>query len=199
MAADITVRGALRAAWHLPPDGCTRLAGGMTSTTWSVQAAGRSYVAKLVPAGDRTAFEAGLSIAERLSAVGIPAGRPIRAADGALCVPLADGVLALLEHVPGRPLDAADPCAGPFVYDVASAIMYAGGPDRAGELLEAYAAAGPVPRAELEAALPVLLRFRWAVQADWFARRIARGDETGGDADANRAGLSDARAALAAL
>ncbi|NUT34975.1 MAG: serine kinase, partial [Hamadaea sp.] len=74
MAADITVRGALRAAWHLPPDGCTRLAGGMTSATWSVQSEGRSYIVKLVPAGDRTAFEAGLALAERLSAAGIPAG-----------------------------------------------------------------------------------------------------------------------------
>jgi Ser/Thr protein kinase RdoA (MazF antagonist) len=61
---------------------------------------------------------------------------------------------------------------GPLVYDVAAAVVYAGGPDVSAELLDGYLAAGPVHRDELEAALPVLLRFRWAVQADWFARRL---------------------------
>jgi hypothetical protein len=39
-----------------------------------------------------------------------------------------------------------------------------------------------------------MVRFRWAVQADYFARRIAYGDRTGssGPAD-NQAGLEDAR------
>ena len=48
--------------------------------------------------------------------------------------------------------------------------------------------------AEVERALPVLLRFRWAVQADYFARRIAEHDLTGitGPAD-NEKGLDDAR------
>ncbi|MCP2327886.1 homoserine kinase type II [Hamadaea flava] len=292
MAADDTVRAALRAAWHLPPDGCTRLAGGMTSATWSVRSGSRRYVAKLVPPEARTSFEAGLMLAERLCAAGVDAGRPVRAADGSLCVPVPDGALALLEHIDGRPLDGADPvdqrwwgdrlgsvhrilvdvslpgltpwhwvredaphlslepwlrpavadavhalarlqvtdrltvgalhgdpffeaflldratgrigvidwgsaCCGPFLYDVASAVMYAGGPDRAAGFLEAYAAAGPVTAAELESALPVLLRFRWAVQADWFAARIAAGDVTGADDDGNRKGLADARRALA--
>jgi Ser/Thr protein kinase RdoA (MazF antagonist) len=60
---------------------------------------------------------------------------------------------------------------GPLVYDVAAAVAAAGGPDRAGELLDGYRAAGPVRPDELEAALPVLLRLRWAVQADRAARR----------------------------
>jgi Ser/Thr protein kinase RdoA (MazF antagonist) len=289
--ADDTVRAVLRTAWHLPPDGCTRLPGGMTSATWTVEAGGRRYVAKLVPRSRHAAFEAGLTLAERLCTVGIDAGRPVRAADGALSVQFDSAALALLEHVEGRPLDPADPidqqwwgdrlgavhralvdvtlpgltpwhwiregaehlglqpwlrpavsaaahalarlqvtdrltvaalhgdphhdaflldrqsgrigvidwgsaCAGPCVYDVASAVMYAGGIERAGDFLEAYAAAGPVPAAELEAALPVLLRFRWAVQADWFAARIAAGDETGTDAAGNLRGLYDARDAL---
>ncbi|GIF04563.1 phosphotransferase enzyme family protein [Actinoplanes siamensis] len=59
---------------------------------------------------------------------------------------------------------------GPLVYDVASAVVYAGGPDRAAELLDGYRAAGPVAADELEVALPVLLRLRWAVLAERAAR-----------------------------
>jgi homoserine kinase type II len=77
--------------------------------------------------------------------------------------------------------------------------MYAGGPQRATELLEAYAAAGPVSMAELDAALPVLLRFRWAVQADYFASRVIADNRTGiADPAENLKGLHDARDALAA-
>ncbi|WP_229073795.1 phosphotransferase enzyme family protein [Actinoplanes sp. DH11] len=54
---------------------------------------------------------------------------------------------------------------GPLVYDVAAAVAYAGGPEHAGELLDGYRAAGPVGADELDAALPVLLRLRWAVHA----------------------------------
>jgi Ser/Thr protein kinase RdoA (MazF antagonist) len=294
MGADDTVRAALRTMWHLPPDGCTRLSGGMTSLTWSVAVQDRRYVAKLVPAAHRPGFEAGLLLAERLAAAGIDAGCPVRTATGALSVPAGDGVLALLDFVPGRPLDAADPvdqqwwgerlgavhrhlvnvrlpgltawhwvrpeaahldlepwlrpmvtravraldrlqgmdrltfgalhgdpspeaflldretgrvgvidwggaCCGPFAFDIASAVMYAGGPHRAADLLEAYAAAAPVSMAELEAALPVLLRFRWAVQADYFAARVIAGDQTGiADLAENLKGLHDARDALAA-
>ncbi|MDI6097977.1 serine kinase [Actinoplanes sp. NEAU-A12] len=59
---------------------------------------------------------------------------------------------------------------GPLVYDVAAAVVYAGGLERAGELLDGYRAAGPVGADELDAALPVLLRLRWAVQGDRAAR-----------------------------
>ncbi|MBB4739744.1 homoserine kinase type II [Actinoplanes octamycinicus] len=60
---------------------------------------------------------------------------------------------------------------GPLVYDVAAAVIYAGGPERAAELLDGYRAAGPVAADELEVALPVLLRLRWAVLAERSARR----------------------------
>ena len=41
--------------------------------------------------------------------------------------------------------------------------------------------------------MPVMLRFRWAVQADYFARRIAQNDLTGIDSPAgNEHGLADA-------
>ena len=76
---------------------------------------------------------------------------------------------------------------GPLVYDVAAAVFYAGGLDMSADLLDGYLAASPVDREELHAALPVLLRFRWAVQADRWARRN------------DRAGLARARAALDAL
>ncbi|BCY06540.1 phosphotransferase enzyme family protein [Actinoplanes sp. L3-i22] len=59
---------------------------------------------------------------------------------------------------------------GPLVYDVAAAVLYAGGPDLAAEFLDGYRAAGPVAGDELDVALPVLLRLRWAVLADRSAR-----------------------------
>jgi Ser/Thr protein kinase RdoA (MazF antagonist) len=76
---------------------------------------------------------------------------------------------------------------GPLVYDVAAAMFYTDGPEAGHHLLDGYLAAGPVDRDELDAALPVLLRFRWAVQADRWARRN------------DRAGLERARAALESL
>ncbi|GAA4697913.1 phosphotransferase enzyme family protein [Phytohabitans rumicis] len=80
--------------------------------------------------------------------------------------------------------------AGPLAYDVASAVLYAGGLPAAAELLDGYAAAGPVPADELHAALPVMVRFRWAARADWHARQLAEGDES------HHAGLRAAQEAL---
>lgn len=83
-------------------------------------------------------------------------------------------------------LDCGAGGVGPLVYDVAAAVLYVGGPCCATDLIDGYLAAGPVRRDELEAALPVLLRLRWAVRADRAARR--------GDAEA----LDRARQALEA-
>ncbi|MEU4217256.1 phosphotransferase [Actinoplanes sp. NPDC026623] len=95
-------------------------------------------------------------------------------------------------------IDWSTAVAGPLLYDLASAAMYAGGPDRAHPLIRAYLDQGVVTAAEVERGLPALVRFRWAVQADYFARRIATGDLTGIDGQAgNEAGLADARAGLA--
>lgn len=83
---------------------------------------------------------------------------------------------------------------GPLLYDLASAVMYVGGPQQADELIASYRSSGPVGDAEVEACLAPLLRFRWAAQADYFARRITDGDLTGiPDATANLVGLEDAR------
>ena len=89
---------------------------------------------------------------------------------------------------------------GPLVYDVAAAVVYAGGVDAAGELLDGYLAAGPVDPCEMEAALPVLLRFRWAVQADWYARRLSAAQaSTCPRIPVDRAALRRAREALEAM
>ena len=84
---------------------------------------------------------------------------------------------------------------GPLVFDLASAVAHAGGVEQASELIDGYASAGPVQREEIDAALPVLLRFRWAAQADWHARGIVA-DAT--DPSAVE-GLERARLALAAF
>lgn len=90
------------------------------------------------------------------------------------------------------------PCGtGPLVYDVAAAVVYAGGLAAASEFIDGYLAAGPVHRDELDAALPVLLRFRWAVQADWLARRLAATD--GAAPRPSLVALRQAREALEAI
>ena len=80
---------------------------------------------------------------------------------------------------------------GPLLYDVASAVMYAGR-----GVIPAYEAAGPLGAAEL-AHLEVFSAFRWAVQAWYFSKRLASGDLTGiEDESDNEDGLSDARRGL---
>lgn len=78
----------------------------------------------------------------------------------------------VLDPATGRAglLDCGAGGTGPLIYDVAAAVIYAGGPDHAAPLLDGYVAAGPIGPDELAAALPVALRFRWAVQADRSAR-----------------------------
>jgi len=118
------VRAALRTGRQCPVDTCVLLGGGMNSSAWEVVAGCDRYVAKLVPATERSRFVAG-------------------------------------------------------------------------ELLDGYLSAGPLTGDELDAALPTMLRFRYAVQADYFAYRLHVDDRTGiaGPAD-NHLGLDDARAGL---
>jgi homoserine kinase type II len=104
-------------------------------------------------------------------------------------------------HHPGQPgcglIDWSVALCGPVLYDLASAVMYVGGPSHAGELIEAYLAQEALGRAEVDRGLPVMLRFRWAVQADYFAHRIVTDDRTGIESSAgNEKGLADARAGL---
>jgi Ser/Thr protein kinase RdoA (MazF antagonist) len=97
-------------------------------------------------------------------------------------------------------IDWSTAVSGPLLYDLASAVMYVGGPDRAGLLIESYLDQRLLPPAEVERGLLVMLRFRWAVQADYFARRIATEDLIGIDSAAeNERGLGDARTWLSRL
>jgi Ser/Thr protein kinase RdoA (MazF antagonist) len=87
--------------------------------------------------------------------------------------------------------------SGPLLYDVASAAMYVGGVDRADTLLDAYLATGALPSAEVERGVSTMLRFRWAIQAMYFAWRTASDDLTGIDDGAgNEEGLADAKRML---
>src|SRR5579863_9440229 len=88
---------------------------------------------------------------------------------------------------------------GPLLYDLASAAMYLGGLDAAADMIDAYLASGVLSRNEADAGLRPMLRFRWAVQADYFAFRITENDLTGiTGPQENEKGLEDARRALLA-
>lgn len=86
---------------------------------------------------------------------------------------------------------------GPLLYDLASAVMYLGGARHAAAMTDAYRAAGLLTAREIADGLPVMLRFRWAVQADYFAWRITANDLTGiTGPEQNEKGIEDARRAL---
>jgi len=86
---------------------------------------------------------------------------------------------------------------GPLLYDLASAVMYVGGPDHAETLIRTYLGEGILGAAEVEHGLAPMLRFRWAVQANYFAWRIAGNNLTGiSGPQENEKGLEDARRAL---
>jgi Ser/Thr protein kinase RdoA (MazF antagonist) len=88
---------------------------------------------------------------------------------------------------------------GPVLYDVASAVMYLGGPTGAAAFLRTYRTHGPLGTDELSL-LDAFRRFRWVVQAAYFAWRLTARDLTGlADPDGNEKGLDDARRGLAGL
>jgi ribosomal protein S18 acetylase RimI-like enzyme len=86
---------------------------------------------------------------------------------------------------------------GPRVFDLASAVMYAGGIDNAQPLIDAYLAEEAMSAAEVERALGAMLGWRWASQAYYFSNRIAAGEMTGIiDPAENEKGLADAKSYL---
>ncbi len=88
---------------------------------------------------------------------------------------------------------------GPVLYDVASAVMYLRGPERASAFLGAYEEQGPLGADETRS-LDAFRRFRWAVQAAYFAQRLATHDLTGiADQAENEQGLARARRGLSEL
>jgi len=96
-------------------------------------------------------------------------------------------------------IDWAGAQRGPVLYDVASTVMYLGGPERATAFLGTYHAHSPLTGDEMQL-LDAFRRFRWAVQAAYFAWRLAAHDLTGAvDQTDNEKGLNDARRGLARL
>jgi homoserine kinase type II len=88
---------------------------------------------------------------------------------------------------------------GPLLYDLASAVMYVGGADHADTLVSAYLDEGILRADEAGRGLAPMLKFRWAVQANYFAWRIAENNLTGiSGPQGNEEGLEDARLALSA-
>jgi len=84
---------------------------------------------------------------------------------------------------------------GPRVFDLASAVVYAGGVERAQGLVGAYLDEGALSAAEAERTLDAMVGWRWASQAWYFAWRIAEGNLTGiADPSENEKGLADAKA-----
>jgi len=99
----------------------------------------------------------------------------------------ADGEVALI--------DWGGAMHGPVLYDVASAVMYAGTPEH---VVPAYLERRPESAGEVESGLTAFLRLRWAVQAGYFAWRCSTDVRTGiADPAENRKGLADARRAFA--
>jgi Ser/Thr protein kinase RdoA (MazF antagonist) len=68
---------------------------------------------------------------------------------------------------------------GPVLYDVASAVMYLGGPEHATAFLTTYGTEGPLGNDEMRH-LDAFRRFREAIQGTYFASRLAANDLTGG-------------------
>ena len=96
-------------------------------------------------------------------------------------------------------IDWAGARRGPVLYDVASAVMYLGGPAQASAFLSTYQSRGPLPAQEMRY-LDAFRRFREAVQGTYFAGRLASNDLSGGiDQAENDKGLNDARRRLGAL
>lgn len=88
---------------------------------------------------------------------------------------------------------------GPVLYDVASAVMYLGGPLKASTFLSTYQSRGPLMTQEMHN-LDSFRRFREAVQGAYFAGGLATNDLTGGiDQAGNEQGPRDARRRLGAL
>ena len=102
-------------------------------------------------------------------------------------VPLTNGIPhadpapeAFLVDTQGRAaiIDWGSVTWGPLLYDLASARLYAGDEPSFANVLAGYRGNRPLQPEEMNA-LPDFLRFRWAVQADYFARRIWTNDLTG--------------------
>jgi Ser/Thr protein kinase RdoA (MazF antagonist) len=150
------------------------------------------------PDADHLALRPWLRPAIRAALDALAAARPEAMTCGLLHTDPAPDAFRL-DPVTGRcgVIDWSYAIYGPLLYDLASAVMYVGGPGHGTALLRSYQAEGGLPVTEVEHGLTPMLRFRWAVQADYFAWRIAGNNLTGisGPQD-NEKGLEDARRSL---
>jgi Ser/Thr protein kinase RdoA (MazF antagonist) len=147
------------------------------------------------PGADYLALRSWLRPAINSALDALDAARPDRMTWGLLHADPAPEAFRL-DAVTGRcgVIDWSHALYGPLLYDLASAVMYMGGPDHAATLVRAYLAEGILGKNEVEQGLAPMLRFRWAVQANYFAWRISGNNLTGisGPQD-NEKGLEDAR------
>jgi hypothetical protein len=91
-------------------------------------------------------------------------------------------------------IDWGGSMVAPALYDLGSAVMYVGTEKH---IAGAYLAERSAMAAEVSVGLHAFLRFRYAVQAAYFAWRINTNVETGlSTIDGNLIGLSDARRML---
>ena len=112
--ATAELQAVLDREWGLPDVRVTVHNGGMNSHTWWVDRAEQRWVAKAVPAalasigGDDhgDGFTAGLRIANRLHAAGVPSGAPVATRRGELTADIDGRPVALLAFVPGEGLSA---------------------------------------------------------------------------------------------
>lgn len=82
----------------------------------------------------------------------------------------------------------------PLLYDLASAVMYAGAAEH---IVPAYLTERPDMATEVQTGLSAFWRFRQAVQASYFAWRISTNVQTGATPEnTNEKGLTDARRGL---
>lgn len=134
---------------------------GDRSRTWRIDASSGAYAAKLT--FDGPAFvEPGLRIAAALDQVGIPTGAPVSTVDGQLCRPVGGPgqvwTLALLEFMPGEPLDLGDSQAAEAAGNLLGSVHCSLGampdaPCPAGRLLDFYAEVADIADEVASAAL----------------------------------------------
>jgi hypothetical protein len=99
-----TVARWLAQDWALPGVTVVPHHGGMNSRTWIVSRDPSHWIAKAVPSAEGRNLSAGLSLATRVQAAGIPAGAPLTTPDGRPTVTRHGWTLALLTFVDGAGL-----------------------------------------------------------------------------------------------
>ena len=87
-------------------------------------------------------------------------------------------------------VDWAGATHGPALYDVASAVMYIGGRQKASTFLASYVENHPGSADEVDVYIDSFSRFHAAVQASYFSKRVATSDYIGIAAYARTRGVS---------